>query len=282
MDNKVLRSHAAARIRIRFSNYSRLFSCNLTETDRSPRSGSETLVLMKSTICLGFIVLMVACARLQVSPRGLINEQPVKEPHFARCKKESEHLQCEYLDCSDNVNATQRMNHPTNHLDVSNPLPTEPWVLLDLIHDWKQTWEKLLILLWQHKGQPFQDWVLFRKVKWGEGHVFWAKSNEPNVFLTGCRKWTSSNTCASDERAKTTGPREQSWFTSLEHVFLTRRVFCPFSTSCQTWQRTNDGPNPNTSVRGRKQLLTATIHLVWKCEYVWLVAPFQQPCSPGD
>lgn len=90
MDNKVLRSHAAARIRIRFSNYSRLFSCNLTETDRSPRWGSETLVLMKSTICLGSSVSMAACARLQVaSPRGLINEQPVKRPGFARCKKKS-------------------------------------------------------------------------------------------------------------------------------------------------------------------------------------------------
>lgn len=41
MDNKVLGSHAGARVRIRFSNYSRLFSCNLTETDRSRRSGSE-------------------------------------------------------------------------------------------------------------------------------------------------------------------------------------------------------------------------------------------------
>lgn len=56
MDNKVLGSHAGARVRIRFSNYSRLFSCNLTETDRSRRSGSETLVFVNSRSCLASIV----------------------------------------------------------------------------------------------------------------------------------------------------------------------------------------------------------------------------------
>lgn len=55
MDNKVLGSHAGARVRIRFSNYSRLFSCNLTETDRSRRSGSEALVFVNSRSCLGSI-----------------------------------------------------------------------------------------------------------------------------------------------------------------------------------------------------------------------------------
>lgn len=84
MDNKVLGSHAGARVRIRFSNYSRLFSCNLTETDRGRRSGSETLAF--GTIQNLSFANMTSAERPPVSPRGVINERPIKRPDLARRK----------------------------------------------------------------------------------------------------------------------------------------------------------------------------------------------------
>lgn len=268
MDNKVLGSHAGARVRIRFSNYSRLFSCNLTETDRSRRSGSETLVFVNSRSCLGSIV-------VRVSPTW----SPQRD---LRCHPEVSSMACQSNDLILHGARKRRNTSIVNSMNHSKKFSRSLicCILSIVIHSLLLCWtshitgnklgKRYQFPLWRHKELA----IFFSPLKSeasgrSQGRSVSWQDVEGGLPVTP--KLQMLLPLMYERRRPGHGERADSrpW-----NMFsLTRRVFLPFPTSRQTWQRTNDGPNPNTSVRGRKQLLTAAIHLAWKCEYVWLMPP---------
>lgn len=139
MDNKVLESHAGACVRIRFSNYSRLFSCNLTETDRSRRSGSETLVFVNSRSCLASIVSGFRLHDLCRETSGVTqrcHQWPANQTTWFCTVQESVATLPSWI----------QWIIPKNSLDLLYvaylALCLQPPALLDS-YNWKQTWENV-------------------------------------------------------------------------------------------------------------------------------------------